>query len=228
MVNLGGAWILSAHFLITKNKNDVNTIRLYKEDLAFAKALIQHDERVTRMFFYKQCYPLFKSIYDNYYTDCATVKEFIDEIYIVVLAPSKITGKCQMENFKGESSLMSWVKSACLYYCYNKFKRKKRIPLIESLPNPNEEKNDDPDRFIDLGGSSELDFGKMNREDVETILNLMPNSRYSQLIRMRYLDMKSNEETAKSLGVNMENYYNIHKRAKLQYERVCRKEEYYG
>lgn len=206
----------------------MNTIRLYKEDLDIAKALIQHNERVTRMFFYRQCYPLFKSIYDNYYTDCSAVKEFIDEIYIVVLAPSKITGKCQMENFKGESSLLSWVKSACLYYCYNKYKRKQRIPFVESLPNPNEEKFDEPDRFIDLGGSSELDFGNMNREDVETILNLMPNSRYSQLIRMRYLDMKSNEETAKSLGVNMDNYYNIHKRAKLQYERVCRKEEYYG
>ena len=180
------------------------------------------------MFFYRQCYPLFKSIYDNYYTDCSAVKEFIDEIYIVVLAPSKITGKCQMENFKGESSLLSWVKSACLYYCYNKYKRKQRIPFVESLPNPNEEKFDEPDRFIDLEGSSELDFGNMNREDVEIILNLMPNSRYSQLIRMRYLDMKSNEETAKSLGVNMDNYYNIHKRAKLQYERVCRKEEYYG
>ena len=180
------------------------------------------------MFFYRQCYPLFKSIYDNYYTDCTAVKEFIDEIYIVVLAPSKITGKCQMENFKGESSLMSWVKAACLYYCYNKYKRKQRIPLVESLPNPNEKKYDDSDRFIDFGGSSELDFGNMTREDVETILNLMPNSRYRQLIRMRYLNMKSNEETAKSLGVNMDNYYNIHKRAKLQYERVCRKEEYYG
>lgn len=206
----------------------MDTIRIYKEDLDIAKSLILHDERVTRMFFYKQCYPLFKSIYDNYYTDCSAVKEFIDEIYIVVLAPSKITGKCQMENFKGESSLMSWVKSACLYYCYNKYKRKQRIPLVESLPNPNEKKYDDSDRFIDFGGSSELDFGNMNREDVETILNLMPNSRYSQLIRMRYLNMKSNEETAKSLGVNMDNYYNIHKRAKLQYERVCRKEEYYG
>ena len=206
----------------------MNTIRIYTEDLKIAKALIRHDEGVTRMFFYRQCYPIFKSIYDNYYTDCTAVKEFIDEIYIVVLAPSKITGKCQMENFKGESSLMSWVKSACLYYCYNKYKRKQRIPLVESLPNPNEKKYDDSDRFIDFGGSSELDFGNMNREDVETILNLMPNSRYSQLIRMRYLNMKSNEETAKSLGVNMDNYYNIHKRAKLQYERVCRKEEYYG
>lgn len=206
----------------------MNTIRIYTEDLKIAKALIRHDEGVTRMFFYRQCYPLFKSIYDNYYTDCTAVKEFIDEIYIVVLAPSKITGKCQMENFKGESSLMSWVKSACLYYCYNKYKRKQKIPLVESLPNPNEKKYDDSDRFIDFGGSSELDFGNMNREDVETILNLMPNSRYRQLIRMRYLNMKSNEETAKSLGVNMDNYYNIHKRAKLQYERVCRKEEYYG
>lgn len=206
----------------------MDTIRIYTEDLLIAKSLIKRDERVTRNYYYRECYPLFKSIYDNYYTDCACCKEFMDEIYIVVLAPSKTTGKCQMENFKGESTLMSWVKSACLYYCYNKFKRKKRIPLMESLPNPNEVKFDDSDRFIDLEGSSELDFGNMNREDVETILNLMPNSRYSQLIRMRYLDMKSNEETAKSLGVNMDNYYNIHKRAKLQYERVCRKEEYYG
>ena len=75
----------------------MNTIRIYTEDLKIAKALIRHDEGVTRMFFYRQCYPLFKSIYDNYYTDCTAVKEFIDEIYIVVLAPSKITGKCQME-----------------------------------------------------------------------------------------------------------------------------------
>ena len=203
-------------------------LKIYKDDLLLAKSLIMHDERVTRSFFYKQCYPLFKSIYDNYFTDCTAVKEFIDEIYLLVLAPSRITGKCQMENFKGESSLMSWIKSACLFYCYNKFKRKQRISFIESLPNSNKENFDDPDRFIDLVDSSELDFGNMNREDVETILNLMPNSRYSQLIRMRYLDMKSNEETAESLGVNMDNYYNIHKRAKLQYERVCRKEEYYG
>lgn len=206
----------------------METIHIYTEDLDIAKTLIRHDERMTKMFFYKQCYPLFKSIYNNYYTDCNSVKEFIDEIYIVVLAPSKTTGKCQMENFKGESSLISWVKSACLYYCYNKFKRKQRIPLLESLPNTTEDKFDNPDRFIDLGGSSELDFGNLNHDDVETILNLMPNSRYRQLIRMRYLEMRSNEETAQSLGVNMDNYYNIHKRAKLQYERVCRKEEYYG
>lgn len=201
---------------------------IYTEDLQIARALIKHDERITRNFFYRKCYPLFKSIYDNYYTDCTSVKEFIDEIYIVVLAPSKITGKCQMQNFKGESSLMSWLKSACLFYCYNKYKRKKDIPYVDPLPNPNDDIFDDTDRYIDLGGSSEIDFGNMNREDVETILNLMPNKRYSKLIRLRYLEYKTNEETAEELEMNMDNYYNVHKRAKSQYERVCRKEEYYG
>ena len=67
--------------------------KIYQEDLQIAKALIKRDNLVTRKYFYQQCYPLFKSIYDNYYTDCTNCKEFIDEIYIVVLAPSKITGK---------------------------------------------------------------------------------------------------------------------------------------
>ena len=78
---------------------DVKSIFL--EDLQIAQAIIRKDETVTRNYFYKHCYPLFKSIYDNYYTDCNNCKEFIDEIYVVVLAPSRYTGKCQMENFKG-------------------------------------------------------------------------------------------------------------------------------
>ena len=96
------------------------------------------------------------------------------------------------------------------------------------MPDPNDEKFDDPDRFIDFGGSSELDIDNMNREDVETILSIMPNKRYSQLIRLHYLEMMSNEETAQILGINMANYYNVHNRAKAQYERIYKKEEYHG
>ena len=76
-------------------------LKIYTEDLKIAKSLIIRDERITRCYYYKQCYPLFKAIYDNYYTGCACCKEFMDEIYIVVLAPSKVTGKCQMDNYRG-------------------------------------------------------------------------------------------------------------------------------
>lgn len=199
--------------------------KIYFEDLRIARSLIQRDGMVTRKYFYQHCYSLFKSIYDNYYTDCINCKEFIDEIYIVVLAPSKITGKCQMENFKGESTLTSWLKTACLYYCYKKYELKKRMPIHEALSFSNKENDEDCGRNEERFGSIEIDFNNLNRQDALMILKRMPNKRYSEIIRLRYLELLTNEETAKALGMTMENYYNKHKLAKAQYVRIHGKEE---
>lgn len=203
------------------------TLKIYTEDLQIAKALIKRDESITKRYFYQDCYPLFKSIYDNYYTDCTCCKEFIDEIYIVTLAPNK-SGKCQMENYRGESTLTSWLKSVCLFYVYKRFNLKKRVPTVSPLPSSLEKEYDDTDSLIDKLGSSDIDFSNMNRSDAEALLNLMPNKRYRNIIRLRYLEQKTNEETAEALGMTMENYYNKHKLAKAQYEKVCRKEEHHG
>lgn|SRR5574344_504740 len=203
------------------------TLRIYTEDLQIAKSLINRDERVTRDYYYKDCYPLFKSIYDNYYTDCKCCKEFMDEIYIVVLAPSKITGKCQMENFRGESTLRTWLKTACLYYCYNRFKLKP--PIFEPLPRDPEKKDDNDDVFSDRKKdeslSNPIDFSGMNRADVETLLSMMPNTRYRNIIRLLYLEQKTHKEVAEALGMSMANYYNKRILAEKQYMQVCRKEE---
>lgn len=205
------------------------TLRIYTEDLQIAKSLINRDERVTRDYYYKDCYPLFKSIYDNYYTDCKCCKEFMDEIYIVVFAPSKITGKCQMENFRGESTLRTWLKTACLYYCYNKYELQKRLPPYERLPRNPEKKNEDDDLFGDRSKKEELsnpiDFSGMNRSDVEALLSMMTNTRYRNIIRLLYLEQKSHKEVAEALGMSMANYYNKRILAEKQYMQVCRKEE---
>ena len=204
-------------------------MKVFKEDILIAKALIARDNIVTKKYLYIQCYPLFKSIFERYYTDCATCKDFIDEMYLVVLSPSKTTGKCQMENFKGESTLAKWLKTACLFYCYAKFE--KRPPTVDIVKFNGEDADSDSDandRFIDNSSSINMDFSSINRTDVEKILCLMPNIRYRNLIRMRYLEQKSNEETADALGMSMDNYYNKHKLAKEQYIRVWRKEAQNG
>lgn len=105
------------------------------------------------------------------------------------------------------------------------------MPLYEPLPHSSEkdEKNvDDSDIIDQIGGSIDMDFSGMNRADVEVLLGMMHNGSYRKLIRLRYLEQMTNEETAKALGLTMANYYNMHKRAKEQYEAVRRKEEYYG
>lgn len=202
-------------------------LRIYTDDLQIASALIKRDGAVTRHYFYQQCYPLFKSIYDNYFTDCACCKEFIDEIYIIVLAPSKTTGKCQLENYRGESTLTSWLKTVCLYYCYNKFELKQRMPVYEPLPHSTEKDGDDDgqgDRSDTIYGSSEIDFSGMNRVDVEALLSMMPNTRYRNIIRLLYLEQKTHKEVAEALGMSMDNYYNKRILAEKQYRQICGKE----
>ena len=167
--------------------------KVFTEDLLVRDALLRHDGKITRVFFYQQCYPLFKSIYDNYYTDCASVKEFIDEIYVLVLAPSKTTGKCQLENFRGESTLSSWLKTVCLYYCYNKYELNERMPKCEPIVSGNDEKDEEStDRTDSIYGSSDIDFDNLNRQDALAILSLMPNKRYRSLITIRYFEHKTN------------------------------------
>jgi len=187
--------------------------KIFTQDLQIAKSLINKDEMVTRKYFYQQCYPLFKSIYDNYYTDCKCCKEFMDEIYIIVLAPSKVNGKCQMENYKGESRLRSWLKTVCLYYCYNRYELKQRMPIYEALSHSDEKEKEDDylfggDRKIGKEFSNPIDFSGMNRADVEALLNMMPNMRYRNIIRLHYLEQKTHKETAEALGMSMDNYYN--------------------
>ena len=99
------------------------------------------------------------------------------------------------------------------------------MPKHEQISHSNIKENDDEgDRTDSIYGSIEIDFSNLNRQDALTIIKQMPNKRYSELIRLRYLELKTNEETAKELGMSMENYYNKHKLAKEQYERIFRKE----
>jgi len=187
-------------------------------------ALLHRDETVTREFFYKKCYPLFKSVYDNYHTDCSSCMEFINEIYVHVMTPSIESGLCKLEQFQFRSTLFTWIKSVCLFYCYKKYERINKFPITGYSEN----NVDGSVRNHVLSESINLDESSLRSYDAETILKLMPNRRYSQLIRLRYVEGHSNEETANLMGMNMNTFYNKHKMAKEQYVKTLKKEEYDG
>lgn len=190
-------------------------------DYEVVMALLQRDARVTRDFFYRKCYPLFKSVYDNYHTDCSSCMEFINEIYIHIMTPDKEKGLCKLEGFRFQSTLFTWIKAVCLFYCYKKYERKNKIPTEQIS-----EKFDDQGVRIDtIPASIELDISSLQADDAETILRLMPNRRYSRLIRLRYLCGHTNEETAQMMGMNMNTFYNKHKMAKEQFLKTLRTEE---
>ena len=126
---------------------------------------------------------------------------------------------------QGREYIDQLAENRCLFYCYKQFEIKGKMPRKERLPLSNADDDDDAgDRSDSIYGSLEIDFSNINRLDAQVIIKQMPNKRYGELIRLRYLELKTNEETAKELGMSMENYYNKHKLAKEQYERIFRKE----
>lgn len=151
--------------------------------------------------------------------------EFINEIYVLIMTPSRKTGRCRLSSYRGESTLTQWLKVVCRFYCYSQFEAKNKKPETETISPPNPEKSGPGDRKQPNEPSIDEDLSMFQREDVEVILGLMPNRRYSQLIRLRHVELRTDKETAEALGMSMDNYYNKHKRAKEMFAETLRKEE---
>lgn len=184
-------------------------------DQEIAKAILRRNTYITKEYLYKKCYPLFKALYNKYETDSLEVKEFIHEIYVFLLTPSKTSKICPLQTYRAEGSLFTWLKLVGRTYCHTQFRKKSSIRI---------EQIDISDIFDSATPSVDIDMSRINRMDVERILELMPNKRYSKLIRLRYLEQKTNEETAAELGMTMDNYYNKHKLAKAQFMKIYNQE----
>lgn len=184
-------------------------------DKEIVDAILNRNAFITKEFLYRKCYPLFFSIQNKYYTDCDTCIEFINEIYVFILKPKK-DGRCKLEDFAFRCTLTLWLKIVAENFCHHLFTKK--VPTsIDSF--------DIGDRFFDEGLSLvEMDLKSLNMADVNRILDMMPNQRYRTLIRLRYLEEKTNEETANQLEMSMDNYYNKHRLAKAQFVSMLRKE----
>lgn len=195
------------------------------DDRMIVNAILLRDKKVTQQYLYIKCYPLFKSIYDNYYTDCESCIEFINEVYLHLLTPNKNTGLCKLQSFKFGSTLTTWLKTVSIYYCYEHYRRKQIISFVEERI---ETDNFQSDRFNQFETSMHIEESYMNRDDIEAILGLMPNKRYSLIIRLRYLEGLSNDETALVLKMSKDNFYNKHMRAKKQFNEILKKEGRYG
>lgn len=191
---------------------DINTL----SDQEIVREIINRDVDVTKAYFYRKCYPLFMAIYNKYYTDCDSCIEFINEIYVYLLTPGIQSGKSPLSSFSFRCTLTLWLKLIAENYCKQLFKKRLDSYTIEN--------DHASDRKYEVTDSLEIDLSSINLHDIETVIALMPNKRYQKLIHLRYVEDKSNEETANLLGMSMDNYYNKHLAAKKQYCEILRKE----
>lgn len=180
-------------------------------DEEVVSAILNKDARITRLYLYEKCYPLFKARYDKYYTDCENPIELINEIHVYILMPHRETHRSKLQDFGFRGTLTMWLKIVAENYCHQIFA--KRIPKDKNFDGKD-------DSFERISDSVEIEINNLRMEDdkkiVQRILSKMPNVRCRRLIELRYLQEKTNEETAAALNMKIDSYYPKHKLAKAQ------------
>ena len=178
-------------------------------DQQIIQALIARDERVTQQFFYGNCCPLFMSIMRHVFSYEVDYDELVNEFYLYMMENEAY----RLRQFQGRSSIYQWMKVIAIRYFIAK-----RDGMIDMEP------KDTLSDSVIQDEAVEEESSMIARMDVERLLALIPNKRYVYVIRRLVLQEAEPKKVAEELGTNVDNLYNIKKRAMAALTEVALKD----
>lgn len=173
-------------------------------DQEIIQGLIERDNRVTEEFFFVRCRPLFLCIIRNVFNNKVKYDELVNELYIYMMEDDAK----KLRDFEYRSTIYQWFKTVAIHFFV-----KKRDELIgkdgEESPYKGEsEPATDEDAYS-------------AKSDLRRLFSLMPNKRYVYVIQRLMIDGWKPEDLAKEMGINVDNLYNIKRRAMGQLTQVA-------
>ncbi len=185
----------------------VVTLQSIMNDRQIVEALLQHDEFVTRLFFYRNLRPLLVSLIQRLGRDGQRWEydEMVSELYALLLEDD---GR-RLRTFTFSCSLYQWLKVVALHH----LTARTDTVVIDSVSKEPLYERAAEEETVEADSSA--------REDVERLLQQMPNQRYATVLRRLTLEGYSNEELAREMDVNIANLYNIKRRAMAQLSEVA-------
>ena len=173
-------------------------------DQEIIKALIEHDEHVTKDFFFVKCRPLFCSIMDIVFDYKVEYDEMVNELYLYLMEDDAI----KLRNFEYRSSVYQWLKILAIRYFI-----KKRARMIDN--ESNEPPYDKQEQIAASASDAAVGY------DLERLFEAMPTKRYVKVIRRLILEDWEPEELAREMKITTANLYNIKRRAMAQLTRIA-------
>jgi len=176
----------------------------FMTDQEIIKALIEHDEHVTKDFFFVKCRPLFCSIMDIVFDYKVEYDEMVNELYLYLMEDDAI----KLRNFEYRSSVYQWLKILAIRYFI-----KKRARMIDN--ESNEPPYDKQEQIAASASDAAVGY------DLERLFEAMPTKRYVKVIRRLILEDCEPEELAREMKITTANLYNIKRRAMAQLTRIA-------
>ncbi len=167
-------------------------------DQQIIDALIARDERVTQQFFFGNCRPLFLSIIRYVFSYEVDYDEFVNEFYLYLMENDAY----RLRQFQGRSTIYQWMKVVAIRYFIARRDRMIEMKAKDALL-------DSVIRKESIDGEPKL-TAKM---DIEHLFSLVPNRRYVYALKRLVLQEAEPKVVAEELRTNVDNLYNMKRRA---------------
>ena len=178
-------------------------------DQQIIEALIARDERVTAQFFFGDCRPLFLSIIRYVFSYEVDYDEFVNEFYLHLMENDAY----RLRQFQGRSTIYQWLKVIAIRYFVAKRDDLIDMESKEALLNS-----------VVQSKAVNGERGVTAKMDLERLFSQMPNRRYVYVIRRLVLQEAEPKVVAQELRTNVDNLYNIKKRAMAALTEIALKE----
>ena len=178
-------------------------------DREIIEALIARDERMTELFFFKHCRQLFLSIIRYVFSYEVDYDEFVNEFYLYLMENDAY----RLKQYEGRSTIYQWIKVIAIRYFIAK-----RNSMIA---------DESKDTLLESAVQYEAVDGERKMTatmDIELLFSMMPNRRYVYVIRRLVLEEAEPKVVAQELHTNINNLYNIKKRAIEAFTEIALKE----
>lgn len=175
-------------------------------DREIIQGLIDRDNQITDQFFYVKCRPLLTAIMRLVFNSPVEYNEMVAELYDYLMADD--CGK--LRQFQYRSSIYQWMKVVATRFFIHK-----RAIMIGNVSKelPYEKPEDDVMVYTAQIVAQKIDLARM--------LAMMKNQRYADVLRHLILQDEEPEKYAESIGVSVDNLYNIKRRAIVAISRIA-------
>lgn len=187
----------------------VKSLKLTDEEIVVG--LLRNDEATIRHLLFERCASMFAYIIRSIFDHKADKDELVNEFYLYL----QENDWYKLRQFDYRSKLTTWLSVVA-----TRFFQRKRDELIENDSNSA--------LYMEKEKVHDEQTQTIQRIDVETLLNRLPNERYRYVIHSLIIKDMEPQHMANEMGITVDNLYNIKRRAMQQLAAIVRKEGGYG
>lgn len=192
------------------------------EERRIINGLLAKDNKITRVFFFTKCRPMFHGIIHNVFRDNADYNELVNELYVHLMEKDgrrlRTFGQDDAEDNQQDTAfaLIKWLKTTAWRFFAEKAEREQSIEEQRKFV------RDEDGEEVDVEVEDRNNVDPQVEIDANIFFDMIKLERDREVLKKYFVEDLEADVISEKLGISKENLYNIKKRALNRLQQAAR------